>query len=156
MRSMCNWLTKEEFLGKLPTIRSLLVFLPISSSAPPTLLTKPQRVISVWAHRGVCREGMPLCVLTHARHAKSFLFQQPSSEDTKGTPALFTLDLVSSGGPWTGSRCGIRAVTLGKAKKWPQDYINYILLYHNTVQGVLYYLNVSHNLTFVHIILISI
>lgn len=47
--------------------------------------------------------------------------------------------------------CGVRAVTVEKAKwKLPHDYINSLSLSHNTIQGVRYYLDAPHNLTFVH------
>ena len=47
-----------------------------------------------------------------------------------------------------------RAVTEGKASwKLPQDYVNYLSLYHKTDQGVLQYLNGPHRFTFVHNIL---
>lgn len=154
---MCNWLTKEELLGKLPAIRSLLVFFPISSSAPPTLLTIPQMVVSVWVHRGVCRGRHAfLCPDPHQAcqilPIPTALLRGPQRRNSS------SFHVGSSIRRWTLNRIKMwdKSCHLGKVKKWPQDYINYTSLYHNTVQRVLYYLNVSHNLTSVHIPLISI
>lgn len=45
-------------------------------------------------------------------------------------------------------------LSVGNANwKLSWDYVNYLLLYHSAVQGVLYYLDVPHNFTFVYNIL---